>query len=86
MAELLLFRESLSRYNQTQRFYEWLEKEIDAAGAPTFVAGSDMEKTWKQGQWIDKSHPAMRSADEYLAFLASQRGFSPTVTIKRSGK
>jgi hypothetical protein len=45
-----------------------------------------MEKKWQPGQWIDEGHAAMQSADSYLAFLASQRGFSPTVTTKRGGK
>lgn len=44
--------------------------------------GSDLDKVWKAGEWIGENHPALRDANSYIAFMASQRGYRPTITVK----
>jgi hypothetical protein len=84
LAELIMFQQGLARYNDYTEFRRWEDKQVDKALEAPIEKGSQMDKVWKAGEWIDENHAAMQSGDAYLAFMASQRGFRPTVTVKNS--
>ena len=86
LAELLIFQQSLGRYNDYLEFRRWEDKQVDKAMEAPIEKGSQMDKTWKAGEWISEGHAALSSADNYLSFMASQRGFRPTVKVNRGGK
>lgn len=86
MPQVLIFQQSLGRYNDYNEFRRWEDKQVDKAMEAPIEKGSQMDKVWKAGEWIGESHAALSSADNYLAFMASQRGFRPTIKVNRGGK
>ena len=81
-----MFQQSLGRFGDYTEFRRWEDKQVDKAMEAPIAKGSAMDKTWKAGEWIDESHPALNSADDYMAFMASQRGYRPTITVKKGGR
>lgn len=84
LAELFIFQQGLARYNDYLGFKRWEDKIVDKAMEAPIEKGSQMDKVWKAGEWIGDNHPALQDANSYLAFMAGQRGYRPTVTVKNS--